>query len=79
MSEYRQKAYATLVGRVDRCITDLVNIVLLESIEKDRVLKAAKDLQQALQEAEEMYMEAEDEEQSAAAPPTLSGEPEAMR
>lgn len=60
MLELYKKMYATLVGRVDTAISNLANVILLENCDRDRLLQIAKDLQQALQDVEEMYLEAED-------------------
>ena len=62
MLKLYKKMYATLVGVVDRAITELVNIVLNKNCDKEEILKVAHNLQQALQDVEEMYLEAEDEE-----------------
>ena len=62
MLQLYKKMYATLVGLVDEAITDLVNIALLENCDKDKVVKVAQNLQRALQDVEEMYLDAEDVE-----------------
>lgn len=60
MPELDKKMYALLADRADQAVTALVNAVLLEDCGKDRILKIAQDLQRALQDAEEMYLEAEE-------------------
>lgn len=61
MSETIKKMYATLAGRVDTAISDLANTALLGPCDKEHVLKIAENLRQALLEAEEMYLDAEEE------------------
>ncbi len=61
MLELYKKMYATLVGRVDTSISDLVNAAMLGPCDREQVLKIAENLRQALQEAEDMYLDAEEE------------------
>lgn len=61
MLELYKKMYATLVGRVDTSISDLVNTAMLGPCDREHVLKIAENLRQALQEAEDMYLDAEEE------------------
>ena len=60
MLELYKKMYATLVGRVDTSISDLVNAAMLGPCDRERVLKIAEDLRRALLEAEDMFLEAEE-------------------
>ncbi len=55
MLELYKKMYATLVGRVDQSISDLLNIAIQGPCGRDQVLKAAEELRQAL--AEDMYLD----------------------
>jgi hypothetical protein len=61
MSKIYQKMYATLAGRVDTSISNLVNIAILGPCYNVQVLKIAEDLRQALMEAEDMYLDADGE------------------
>lgn len=60
MSNYLQKMYATLAGRVDTSIGHLVNIAMLGPCDKEHILKIAEDLRQALLEAEDLYLDADE-------------------
>ncbi len=60
MLELYKKMYATLVGRVDTSISDLVNAAMLGPFDREHVLKIAENLRQALQEVEDMYLDAEE-------------------
>lgn len=55
MLELYKKMYATLVGRVDQSISDLLNIAIQGPCGRDQILKAAEELHQAL--AEDMYLD----------------------
>lgn len=57
MLELYKKMYATLVGRVDQSISDLLNIAIQGPCGRDQILKAAEELRQALAEAEDMYLD----------------------
>ena len=63
MSSMYKKMYATLVGRVDTAICELVNTALLGPCDQEHVLKTAEDLRQALAEAEDLYLDAENDTQ----------------
>lgn len=54
--------YATLVGRVDQSINNLINIAIQGPCGREQVLKAAEELRQALMEAEDMYLDGTEEE-----------------
>lgn len=60
MSNYLQKMYATLAGRVDTFIGHLVNTAMLGPCDKEHILKIAEDLRQALLEAEDLYLDADE-------------------
>lgn len=62
MLELYKKMYATLVGRVDPSINDLINIAIQGPCGREQVLKAAEELRQALMEAEDMYLDGTEEE-----------------
>ena len=62
MLELYKKMYATLVGSVDRSISDLLNIAIQGPCDREHVLKAAEELRQALMEAEDMYLDGTEEE-----------------
>ena len=57
-----QKLYATLVGRVDANISELADIASQEPCDRQRVLAVTESLRQALLEAEDMYLDADDSE-----------------
>ena len=61
MLELYKQMYATLAGRVDTSISDLAKIAMLGPCDREHVLKIAEDLRQALLEAEDMYLDAEEE------------------
>ena len=59
MSKVYRKMYATLAGRVDTSISNLVNIAILGPCHNVQVLKIAEDRREALMEAEDMYLDAD--------------------
>lgn len=61
MLELYKKMYATLAGRIDTSIDGLVNIAMVGPCDREHVLKIAEDLRRALLEAEDMYLDAEEE------------------
>ena len=60
MSNYLQKVSAPLAGRVDTSIGHLVNTAMLGPCDKEHILKIAEDLRQALLEAEDLYLDADE-------------------
>ena len=54
--------YATLVGRVDTSISELADIASQDPCDRQRVLAVAESLRQALLEAEDMYLDADESE-----------------
>ena len=61
--EQYKKAYATLVGRVDRTITKLEEIVFCVGAEKTVVAYIAETLKEALEEVEEIFLAEDPEEE----------------
>ena len=63
MLELYKKMYATLVGRVDGSISLLTDIAAHAGPgDRQRILLAADGLRQALWEAEDMYLDAAEDE-----------------
>lgn len=63
MLELYKKMYATLAGRVDRSISDLLNIAVQGPCGREQVLQAAEGLREALMEVEDMYLDGTEEEE----------------
>lgn len=60
--EQYQKAYATLVGRIDTIVTKLEDSAAVHSFDSAAARFTAKELAGALEEAEEVFLEGDPEE-----------------
>lgn len=60
--EQYQKAYATLVGRIDTIITKLEDSAAVHSFDSAAARFTAKELAGVLEEAEEVFLEGDPEE-----------------
>ena len=60
--EQYQKAYATLVGRIDTIISKLEDSAAVHSFDSAAARFTAKELTGALEEAEEFFLEGDPEE-----------------
>lgn len=56
--ELYKKMYATLVGRTDAVISEMVDMALHEKFDRTALLLLADKLRRALSEAEDMYLDA---------------------
>ena len=61
MLKLYKKMYATLAGRMDAAVSELAGIASHEVCDRQRVLVVAENLRQALLEAEDMYLDAEED------------------
>ena len=61
MEQIHRKMYATLVGRIDTTLNFMEECLLHLSCDWNTMNQAAKQLRDALLEAEEIYLDAEDE------------------
>ncbi|MBD5149670.1 MAG: hypothetical protein HDT18_04715 [Oscillibacter sp.] len=61
MEQIYRKMYATLAGRIDTTLNFMEECLLHQNCDWKNMNQAAKKLKDALLEAEEMYLDAEDE------------------
>ena len=61
MEQIYRKMYATLVGRIDTTLNFMEESLLHRNCDWESMNQAAKQLRVALLEAEEIYLDAEDE------------------
>lgn len=61
MLELYKKMYATVVGEVDDTLQIIANALVADDCNREKVIEIGEKLKKALADAEEMYLDAEED------------------